>query len=61
MKAAVSLPFIVVGVDVAVNNEKVFCVATKIQQWVSFALLSNYKTLRIFLDDEDDNNTNNNN
>jgi hypothetical protein len=36
----------VVGVDVAVNNIKVFSVAMEIQQWVPFALLSSYKIFR---------------
>ena len=38
--------FIVVGVDVAVNNIKVFCVVKEMQQWVLFALLSRYKIVR---------------
>jgi len=41
----VPFPFIVVGVDVAVRNVKVFSVAIIRQQWDLFALLSSYKLL----------------
>jgi hypothetical protein len=39
--------FIVVSVDVAVNNLKVFSVGTYMEQRLPFALLSSYKVLRI--------------
>jgi len=35
--------FITVGVDVAVNNVKVFTVATKMQEWVRFARFTRYR------------------
>jgi hypothetical protein len=35
-----------VDLHVAVNNLKVFSVVMKMQQWVSFALLSSYKIFR---------------
>jgi hypothetical protein len=38
--------FYVVGVNVAVNNVKVFSVAKEMQQWASFALLSSCKIFR---------------
>jgi hypothetical protein len=38
--------FIVVGVDVAVNNIEVFSNATEMQQWVPCALLLSYKIFR---------------
>jgi Tfp pilus assembly PilM family ATPase len=38
--------FVVVGVDVAVKNVKVFSVATKMQQSVSVARFTRYKTFR---------------
>jgi hypothetical protein len=38
--------FIVLCVEVAVNNMKVFGVTMEMQQWVPFALLSNYKIFR---------------
>jgi len=38
--------FIVVGVDVAVKNKKIFNVAMEMQQWVPFSLLSSYNVFR---------------
>jgi len=38
--------FIVFGIDVAVNNVKVFSVAMKMKHWVSFALLLSYQVFR---------------
>jgi hypothetical protein len=37
---------IVVGVNVAENNIKVFSVAMDVQQWVLFALLLSYRIFR---------------
>ena len=37
----------IVAVGVAVNNVKVFSFAMEMQQWVTFALLSNYKIFRV--------------
>jgi hypothetical protein len=42
--ATVCSLFIVAGVDVVVNNIKMFSVAMEMQQWVSFTLVSSYKT-----------------
>jgi hypothetical protein len=39
--------FFIVAVDVAVNNIKLFSAAMEMQQWVTFALLSNYKIFYI--------------
>jgi hypothetical protein len=38
--------FIVIVVDVAVKSTDVFSVATEMQQWVPFALLSTYRIFR---------------
>ena len=42
-QATILYLFIPVGVDVAVNNIKVFSVAMEMQQCVTFALLLSYK------------------
>ena len=44
--ATIHYIFIVVGIDVAVNNIKVFRVATEKQQCVPFALFSSYEVFR---------------
>jgi hypothetical protein len=44
--AIIRFLFIVVSVDVAVNNIKVFNVATDTPQWAPFILLSSYKIFR---------------
>ena len=43
---ATTRSFVVVALDVAVNNKKVFSVAMEMQQWFLFALLWSYKIFR---------------
>jgi hypothetical protein len=44
--ATIRSPFICVGLDVAVNNTKVYSVAMKMQECFPFALLSSYNIFR---------------
>jgi len=45
----IHLLFVFVGIDVAVNNIRVFGVAMEMQPWVSFPMLSSYKIFFIAL------------
>jgi Ni,Fe-hydrogenase I cytochrome b subunit len=48
-KATIHFLFIVVGLDVAINNIKVFSVAMQTHEWVPFAMLSSTKYFVTYL------------
>jgi hypothetical protein len=48
------VPFIVVSVDVVLNNIKVFGIAMEMQKRVPLSLLSHYKTFHIVVNNNKD-------